>query len=206
MKSHPGQSLLSFVWRSNRLCTHCCLSHTHTHAAVDLTRVPTAAAAGLQTKQCNPQIGEKHLCGEERRLQPRSFFAAQHRLGPFITVGNNTTQHLPINPHLSPCHGWLSAGLGLLRDSRFEGKLMWLDVVKKKDVGSGDEALLSQGTLLRRGHRPSQNQEFAHETWPKWPWVSFLYTSRLIWHQPCFNDCINALWKLGVTMAAALIF
>lgn len=67
------------------------------------------------------------------------------RLGLSLTVGNNPTLHLPINPHLSPCHGFLSAVLDLLHDSSFEGPLLWLDVVKKKDVRSREEALLCLG-------------------------------------------------------------
>lgn len=66
-----------------------------------------------------------------------------HSSGSFsLTVGNSTTLHLPINPHLSLCHGLLSAVLGLLHDSRFEGPLLRLDLVKKKDVRTRDEALL----------------------------------------------------------------
>lgn len=140
------------------LCTHCCLSHTH--EAVDLTRAPTTAAAGLQTKQCNPQIREKHLCGERRRLQLRSFCTERQGLGPSVTVENNTTQHLPINPHLSRL-----SRLGVRRPGLAARQQIWRDVVAagcgEKEgcwqwgggsaLSQGDSATAGPSTLSKSG-------------------------------------------------------
>lgn len=151
MKLHPGQSLHTLL----------SLPHTHTHVAVDLTRAPTAAAAaGLRTKQCNPQIREKHLCGERRRLQPRSFGTERHGLGPCVTVENNTTQQLPINPHLSSL-----SRLGVRRPGPAARQQIWRDVVAagcgEKEgcwqwgggsaVSQGDSATAGPSTLSKSG-------------------------------------------------------
>lgn len=135
--SPTRRRLQLLLWGRNTPFTHTAVSHTRTHAARRFdpsfpgsSNVPVRNNANHKSQK-GTSAGKSGGCSHA------------HSSGSFsVTVGNSTTLHLPINPHLSLCHGLLSAVLGLLHDSRFEGPLLRLDLVKKKDVRTREEALL----------------------------------------------------------------
>lgn len=148
---------------------HTAVSPPHTHAPG--RRFDPCSHRSSSSSPVNKTVQPTNRRKAQRWLQPRSSCAERHRLGPSAAVGNNTTQHLPINPRLSPRHGWSSACLGLLYDSRFEGTLLWLDVVKKKDVGRGEEALLClRGLCYGRSTDPLKiwNLRMKHDLNDRW--------------------------------------
>lgn len=165
--AYTSASPVALLGEKHTLHTLLSLTHTRTRP-IDLTRLSPAAATCLwETMQ-----------------------TTNHRKAPFsLTVGNSTTLHLPINPHLSLCHDLLSAVLGLLHDSRFEGLLLRLDLVKKKDVRTREEALLCLRRVCHgRSISPIRIWSLRVKHDLDDGWVSFFNISRLIWHQPWLND------------------
>lgn len=127
------------------------LPHTHTHmrVAVDLTRLSSAAAAtGQRETMQTTNHGKAPLRGTAAAAAPLI------RPGLSLTVGNNTSLRLPINPHLSPRHGVLSAVLGLLHHSSFEGAVVVAGCGEEEGCPqSGGGFALSRGSLLRQVHQ-----------------------------------------------------